>query len=63
MSFSHPQIPFARSLQFALMMADYTAINPELSLFSSDDDDSMNIKNSNIARVEEFCYRLYGRSP
>lgn len=63
MSVSHPQIPFARSLQFALMMADYTAINPELSLFSSDDDDSMNIKNSNIARVEEFRYRLYGRSP
>lgn len=63
MSVSHPQIPFAHSLQFALMMADYTAINSELSLFSSDDDDSMNIKNSNIARVEEFCYRLYGRSP
>lgn len=63
MSVSHPQIPFARSLQFALMMADYTVINPELSLFSSDDDDSMNIKNSNIARVEEFYYRLRERSP
>lgn len=63
MSVSHPQIPFARSLQFALMMADYTAINPELSLFSSDDDDSMNIKNSNIAELFDTSYRLYGRSP